>query len=357
MSHLRSIAVLRVVATLAIGLVVPVTARAAVIWTLVGSPLAAPAGVPTTFTLKATNENVLTTIGCIEVDTKTSGTKHFDVTATAVTNGLPWTIGVTDSRTFVTAHSTTSGGALGFPESVVFTIRATPLDSGAFSWSATAYKDINCGGAPLPGIELVAIVVTGVAPTPSATPGPSPTAAPTPTVAPTAPIPRPTPAPSATPLPAATVDPAASERPSAGPTPATSPAAGRSPRPSASLSAQPSVDPDPGATRGPDATAAIEQAAGGGTRPGSGGAEGDVFTIRSTNVSVSPDLGSSSVGASALLLLSVPAILFSVPGLFLVLVFLAQLTGGLVWIPVIRRHLTRQPDPPRARFSRRTDRA
>ena len=347
------------------GLLSPMAASAVVIWTLVGSPLTAQAGVPTTFTLTATNEDLLSSIGCVVVST----TSNFDVGSTAITNGLPWTIDVTDSHTKVTVRSTTTGAALGLLQSVRFTVRATPLDSGAWSWSGTAYQDINCGGSPLLGIQAVAIVVTAAAPTPSPAPTATPgaTSSPAPTAAPSAPPTNPP-----TPAPTARSTPRLSPSPGPGATPPPT-LAGPSvppistPIPSGSAPAAstlPTASPGPAASSGPSTSAPPAGGAIGPPRPSSGPAPGggvlpgDAFTIRASRIRIDGVPGTTGFGAPAFLVLSLPAILFSVPGmLLLILAILAQATGGVLWLPLVRRQLGRQPPPRRTRFSRRTGEA
>jgi hypothetical protein len=338
---------LRLAMAVALAMAMPTTVDAAVgLWTLVGSPLTAPSGVSTTFTLTVTNEDVLSQIGCVEVST----TSHFRVDDTAITNGLPWTIGDSESHTQVTARSTNSGGALGLLESLVFTVTATPLDPGAWSWSGMAYQDISCGGSPLAGVALVAIVVTAATPTPTPAVTPTPTPTPMPTVPPSA-APTATPSPTRTPSPTPTSSPARRETPSSTAIPGTTPtsvAAGEPNRSGAPATPEP--------TGSGTATSRSSRAA---PTPDLGRGSAildDPFTVSSRNVSIDADLSSTRFALQPILVLVVPAILLSGPGLLLILAFVAQVTGALAWLPIVRRHLGERKPSPRVRFSRRSSR-
>jgi hypothetical protein len=314
---------LRLTLALVIGLGMPMTVSAAVgLWTLVASPLTAQMGVSTTFTLTATNEDPLNQIGCVEV----SVTSNFEVEATAIANGLPWTIGDSDSHTKVTLRSKATGGSLGVLESVVFTVQATPLDAGTWTWSGTAYQDISCGGSPLPGVALVAIVVTDSAPTlvPTALPTLLPTALPT-----VIPIPTATPAPTATLLPSR--DPGPTQSPEPAP-----PGPVRSEPPPTSDGAGTGTGTGSGAIPSPGLEVGRDQVA-----------------VSATDVTIDPDLSTTRVGIRPLLALAVPAVVIAGPGLLLILAFAAQVTGALAWLPIVRRHLGERRARRRVRFSRR----
>jgi hypothetical protein len=322
---------LRLALALVIGLAMPMTVSAAVgSWTLLGSPLTAQVGVSTTFTLTATNEDPLSQIGCVEV----SVTSHFEVEATAIANGLPWTIGDSDSHTKVTVRSKTAGGSLGLLESVVFTVQAIPLDAGTWTWSGTAYQDISCGGSPLAGVPLVAIAVTDAVPT--VVPTLVPTALPTllPTALPTViPIPTAIPAPTATLLPSR--DPGPTRRPTQSPEPA-APGPVRSEPPPTSNGAGTGTGTGSGAVPSPGLDAGRDQVA-----------------VSATDVRIDPDLSATPVGMQPFLALVVPAVLLSGPGILLILAFAAQVAGGLAWLPIVRRHLGERRARRRVRFSRR----
>ncbi|HET8586637.1 MAG TPA: hypothetical protein VFM74_02055, partial [Candidatus Limnocylindria bacterium] len=162
----------------------------AVLWTLVGTPLTATTGQSTTFTLTATNENLLQDIRCI----RASLGSQFAIEATSVvsvSNGGAWTASATATNVAV---STSSGGdRLRFLQSLRFTVLARPLSAGAFAWNATAYEQEDCSQSLGLSLQLDAIVVTGVAPTSAptqmATPTPTPRPTPTPTPAPLVPLP------------------------------------------------------------------------------------------------------------------------------------------------------------------------
>jgi hypothetical protein len=50
-------------------------------------------------------------------------------------------------------------------------------------------------------------------------------------------------------------------------------------------------------------------------------------------------LASSSLGMGGLVLWAVPALALTVPGLLVVLVVVAQIVGGIAWLPVARRRI------------------
>ena len=353
----------------AIAAAVPATTTAAVIWTLVGTPLVATTGQATTFTLTATNASALDMVGCVRVDT----TSVFDVSAAAITNGRPWKTSIGTHQ--VTAQAIATSGRLGFLQQVVFTVKATPDQAGTSSWSGRAYTDINCGGGALPGIPLVVIVVSGPAPTPAPTPTPTPTPTATPTPTPT-PTPTATPAPKPTPTPTPTAS-----LPIPIPTPAPLPSLplpslplASDPLPSAPLPsvsggpALPTETPAPGVSNAPSASSTTSgqptpppsQAPGGigglfGPPGGGDGSDPDgPFTVRGgSTTGTGIDIGGSQIGLVGVLTVATPALLLSIPGLILVLAFTAQVVGGMVWIPVIRRGLGQRDRRRPRRFVRR----
>jgi len=316
----------------------PAVGNAAVAWTLVGTPLTAATGVTTRFDLIATNEYLLSTIGCIRVDT----TEKFSVESADANQGWSTTV----DGTVVTARSPTTGSALGVLDHLDITVRATPLEPGTWSWSGLAYADITCGGSPLPGIQLVAIVVTGPAATPTPSPGPSPTPSPAPTPSPT-PVPTVAATPSVTPRPAA----------SATPTPVTGSPSAR-PSPDASAGPAPTQTPSPSPTDSPGGSAG--DGLGGGSTDGGGIDLGlgatlpeDPFTVTSRNVRIDPRIDQLGQTLPDLLEVSAPAAIIALPGLLILLAIAAQAIGGLAWIPVVRRQLGDRRRRRRVRFVRR----
>jgi len=176
------------------------------------------------------------------------------------------------------------------------------------AWSVPATVAITMTPLPTP------TPTPGTFPTPTPTPGTFPTPTPTPGTFPTTtptlpplpiPTPRPTPTPTARPTPTATPP----------PTPVPS-----EPRPSPSPSPVPAGPVAPG---GPD----------GGTpsRP-------DAFALPPVQIDPFDDLlgGFDTFGGFEWV---VPAIVLAVPGLLLIVALLAQAAIGVVWLPMVRRHL------------------
>ena len=168
-------------------------------------------------------------------------------------------------------------------------------------------------------------------PLPTATPRPTPTPTPTPIVLPSA---LPTALPTLPPI-------LPSARPSLlpAPTPTPTPVPGSSDPGSPRPSARPSAAPVGGGSSSTDSGSG-----GGGTvrdpAPGGGRAvKQGTFTIgRDETVDVA-GLGDGVVTWSAVIDWAVPAATLTVPGLLLILAVLAQMLGGLVWLPVARRWL------------------
>jgi hypothetical protein len=73
---------------------------------------------------------------------------------------------------------------------------------------------------------------------------------------------------------------------------------------------------------------------------GSGPAGQGRFTVGQADLPRIDGLGDIDVvGFAALIDWAVPALVLSVPGLLLLIVILAQMLGGLFWLPVARRWL------------------
>jgi VCBS repeat-containing protein len=143
-----------------------------------------------------------------------------------------------------------------------------------------------------------------------------------------APTPSPTPIVSPTPEETATPEPAATPAASPDPSDSPSPSPSATPTPSDGPSPSPSASPVPGPTQAPPAN------------PGSG-EPAFVIPGGSGSGGIDLDLGfaASSLGALGLLLWAVPGLALTVPGLLVVLIVIAQVTGGLAWLPVVRRNL------------------
>lgn len=340
---MRARLALALVASIAALALVAEPVGAAVLWTLVGTPLTATTGQSTTFQLTATNLDLAKDIGCIRVGV----TSQFAVEGTSivsVSSGRTWTSSSGGSA--VTARSIDGGGRLNLLESVVFSVQALPLAPGAWTWSGTAYEGQDCS-SPLPlSIQLTAILVTGAAATPVPTPSPVPSASPTPT-----PTPRPTPTPvlsvPSLPLPSIGVPPLplpslttiaplptlAAPSPTSSPSPVGSWSASQLPKP------LPSVSPAVTAGHADDGGEAGDGQGGGPTAAyapvviGPGG----------VGVRWSPDGDNAGLGALSLEQLElgqlwlVPAALVGTSGLLVILWVVLQLAAGALWLPAARR--------------------
>ena len=215
---------------------------------------------------------------------------------------------------------------------------------------------------------LLAVTVTiTVKPRPQATPTPQPTATPTPTPAPTpTPTPVPTPTPTPTPivplptlpvptlplptiglpgLPTPTPIPTLPPVPGATPTPTPNPAAGSpgpgstaAPTPGPESSTDPSSQPGPSASSGQGALAAGSSSDGSGPPPPPG-----LSVAPAELAGVTSKVGPIAFGSFGTVGLGiewvVPTVLLTVPGILLLVIGLAQVFGGLVWLPLIRRWL------------------
>ena len=68
------------------------------------------------------------------------------------------------------------------------------------------------------------------------------------------------------------------------------------------------------------------------------------FAVPGSNAALADELGdiglaAASLGGLGLLLWAVPSLALSVPGLLVIGVMLAQLAGGLAWLPLARRRI------------------
>lgn len=328
-------ALLSVLIALGTGAVVPPPARALIAWSLVATPLTATAGQVTTFTLTATNFDLLTDLGCLEV-TLPASFQGVTAGAPVASNGRPWAAAV--NGTNVAVFSTSGGGRLesGQVESVTFTISATPTAVGSAIWTSHANRQQNCSGADEPGLAPLAITIVPGAP-PTAPPTPRPTASPT---SPPPPTPPPTPAstPPPTPTPAPTSsasgapgDPrsTASARPSSATSAAPTPSPRESPEDAPSATNGPRPSPD-----GPASTPAASQPSAGSTGSAPGGPGGPALNFDNRQL----DLGAGVVGLGVgVEIWAVPAATIAVPGLLVLLWVALQAIGALAWIPAVRR--------------------
>jgi hypothetical protein len=176
-------------------------------------------------------------------------------------------------------------------------------DGAAWSLEATVAITMLPEPTPLPSLDPT--------PLPSILPTPLPSILPTPTPTPT---PRPTPTPTARPTPTPTTTATPTSTPT--PSPITTDA-----RPSPSSSPVPA---GPGSPGGPD---------GGAPSP-----TDDAFALPPVQIDPFDDRlsGFDAFGGFEW---AVPAIVLAVPGLLLIVALLAQAAIGVVWLPMVRRHL------------------
>ena len=338
-------------ATLGVVMILPPAAAALLVWTLIATPLAATAGQLTTFTLTATNNDLLTELGCLEVVLPAS---YQSVTASnaSASNGDEWVASASGST--VVVRSLSGGGRLEFFETVTFKISARPTVAGVTSWANHAHRDQGCSGVDESGLPAAITVLLPAAtptplPTPPPTPAPTATPAPTPTPplpTPTAPLPIPSlPLPSlplpSLPLPSIGViptPPGATASPSSSP-PASPGPSGESPTPAASAGAGPGGGPGAGGGTAPPPSDG--SAATGGLDP-----EAGLPSVRFDERRL--DLAGASVGLfSGVEIWAVPAATIAVPGLLVLIWVALQAAGAIAWMPAVRRLQGR--DEPRQR--------
>jgi len=300
---------------------VPALVSAAMLWTLVVSPLTTTVNQSTNFTLTATNLELVAELGCLEVDLPGSFVIESLGTPTA-SNGDSWS--AFQAGNAVVVHSESGGGRLEWMEWVRFTIRAHATAAGTYSWPNHAHRQQDCNSADQAGVPLTVVVMPAIIPTPS----PTPTSTATPTA---------TPAPTATPSPILPL-------PSIGfPLPTLIPTAGptATPDPTSRASATPEPSSSGSASDGSGATGA-------GPRPGGGGGAGTGAGTSDTpalQVARGADQAGddAEVGVELLGLLDadfvwlVPGASVAVPGLLVILWVALQAMGALAWIPAVRR--------------------
>lgn len=299
------------------------------LWTLVASPLAATTGVPTTFTLTATNQDPAALdvsnaeIGCVVLDVPT----NFVVGGAAVTGsdaGGAWHIdSIVGNR--VTTHTDSGGDRLEYLQWVRFTVTATAMITGSPPWSARAFRQADCSGSgALLGVPPLVVVTGPVAtPAPPAPPTPVPTPVPTPNPTPQPILPLPSlPPPTSLPLPTSTVSPTNPAVTTATPVPRASAVSPE--RPSPSPSASENTTP-PGRLGPPRAGEAPREPAASGR-----------LSVRIDEGAIRLDVGGLDT-LGTVVTYAVPAAAFAVPGVLLILWVGLQTVGALAWIPAVRR--------------------
>lgn len=300
------------------------------LWTLTVTPSSAVAGTETTFTLTATNADLLTELGCLEVDLPTSFS-ILGASAGTASNGDSWEAVVFTNK--VAVHSLSGGGRLGTLESITFTITAIPTAAGEWLWPNHAHAREDCAGTDELGTPLSILVVEPVTLLPSPTPTPAPTPTPTPAPTPTPILVLPT-LPPLLVLPEPTA-PLLSIRPS--PTP-TSAAADSTP------GASSTTGPSPAAT--PRSTPSGASAGTGGGPSGTDGelAAGEAGTAALTVAGVedaAAEPAEVSLGPlgviDGLTVWAIPGAAVGGPGLLVILWVALQAGAAAAWIPAVRR--------------------
>jgi hypothetical protein len=357
---------LRLIACLILGLsglAVPASVLAARKWTLVASPTSFPAGTSTAVTL--TVQNVGSSSGgdeitCVRVAIPTA----FAVTSASVvsvkgvtdaaSHGWVVVTGSATGQTIATFKNPSDKNPLvGLPigDRAVFRIVGAATASGSLTWTSIAADkpggatSTSCGSGTFATISLTFSV--GGAATPTPTPTPTPTRTPIP--APSA-TPKPTPTP--TPVPP-TASPASTSTPGA-PAPSDDPAT-----PSGSAAPSPPASRRDGDAVAPPMTSTPTPGPGG---PGTGGqAPGAADGVDVSVPRHAPGDGREVVGGlnatvrTALIEMglvgwTIPAVALGIPGLLVVVVVALQLVGGMAWLPVARRLLSRaSPEPAHGR--------
>jgi hypothetical protein len=298
-------------------------ASALLVWTLIGTPLVATVGQPTSFTLTATNLDLLGELGCLEVILPGTGWADVEAGEAVPSTGRDdWTMSV--AGTTVVAWSTSGGGRLETGDWVTFTFSARPTQAGISTWPNHAHQRHDCAGAAEGGLPIAITVAPAILATPS--PRPSPVATPTAT-------------PPATPTPTPTSSPRPSPRPASG-TP--EPANAVSPRPSADGSSTSPATPNATASASPPPRSTGPAS----PRPRESDAPDGVAVAPAappppaTHVGYDDERLEMSLGALGALgtidVWIVPAATFAGPGLVILAWIALQALGVLAWLPAVR---------------------
>jgi hypothetical protein len=326
------------------------------LWSIAASPAGLTRDRTTDVELTATNTGAIldNDIRCIEVTIPGS----FDVLSAAVVEVPPgdeWDAGVSggSGSSHVADFRADSdgdgleGGLLGGDESGVFAVRVVAGSTGSFTWIARAYRDRDCDGG---SFAQKSLGFTVVAPAPSPTPAPTPTPTPSPTPKPVA-TPVPSPTPNATPTPTTrptptptrTTPPVATDPPSATVTPAPTPDPDRTVPPGTTEppGANPTSRPRESGSPGDDPTDQPPAVGGAGTGSGGDASGGHLRIGRGSTAGSGSaiDVSLAAMGDFGPLTWAVPGLVLAVPGLVLILAVLAQVVGGALWLPVIRRRI------------------
>ena len=269
---------------------------------------AAPVAVADTYAARTGVQLDVPAPGVLGNDTDADGDR---LTASLVDGGGSGSLDLNDDGSF----SFKSGGSFTGPRT--FTYRV----SDGLASSATATVTINVGSTPSPTLM----------PTPSPTPTPAPTPTPRPTILPTLPpLPTILPVPLPT-LPGSPLPSILPTRPPSG-SPSASPSVSGSPRPISSSPEPSASGTAPGAGAG---------GSGGGNDGATGSGPGGIVVGRPDGPPIDGvDVGGLGVaGFDAVVDWAVPSLVLGVPGIVLVLAVGAQVLGGALWVPIVRRGL------------------
>lgn len=283
-----------------------------------------------------------------QVDGCVLGLSNVATVTITVTNAAPAASGDTYSAQAGVARTVKAPGILGNDsdpdgDAITATLVSGPANgslslnaNGGFTYTADGgfsgtdtFRYRATDGIANSGTATVQITVSGPTPTPAPTPTPTPTPIiAIPSVLPSLPLPS-----GSGGLPTV---------PGASATPSPSPTAGGSGGPGAT--ATPSPGPSGGTGQGGPGQGGVVPppgGSGGSGGPGPGASPGPgngPFTVGTTEVEPEIELEPGSF-ALASFDWAVPVLTLTVPGLFLIIAIVAQMTIGIAWIPVARRSL------------------
>lgn len=316
----------------------PATSYAAQNWAVIADKAVVVAGTSSVVNVSITNLSTSNgggeAIGCVKLSIP-GGFTILSVSVKSVSRGLSWSTTYAGQNVTIQAASD-SNRLTGAPDldQIVVAVAVLPAAAGVYRWNANEFGKPDCSnayGSPL-SIPMVIAAAPTPTPAPTATPTPTPDPTPGPTPAPTrtpSPTPKPTPAPTRTPAPT-------------GPTATATEAPSNTDGPSPSVPGDPT--PDPTQSGPPQASSAPtpQPSPSGGTiafgrgtvtlAGGSGGSGGGMDAAGADLAAAVLDslgmgtwaVGTATVGGFALL------VLFAV---------MAQVGGGLIWLPLIRRRI------------------
>jgi hypothetical protein len=298
-------------------------------WTIARSPSSVNKGVATNISFTATNVAGGSSLGCVRLEPPRAFTVN-SVVVDSVSGSLNWTADAPTAGsgyTLVQIHASTKADVIKVDGDVVrFHVRVIGTTAGSYTWPAESRDDEKCKS----GIDTdsVTVAILGTSPTPTPTPQPTPKPTPKPT-------PRPTPAPTGTPTP--------TTRATASPTATPTPTRTARSTPSANPTTAPASTPSASAPAGYPPSGGGSAGSGGTGLPRGGDGETDPFRVgtgdeRSRQIDTQV-AASGLMRLDGLLVWAVPSLVFTVPGLLLLLAILAQIAGAAAWLPFARRKL------------------